>query len=271
MVPFIWALAIRRIQKEAYAHLWLNKRINRGPLIAIEVARIVVAVVLVAFLFQQYFSFSIAFMIGVGAMALAILIFRRKLQAFYERLEARFLTNLNERETIRGPKPEIAPWDAHLAEFDVSAESPVAGKQLIELQLRELYGVNIALIERGTHTITVPDRFERVYPGDKLLLIGTDEQLARVKPLFDRAPDADSDSEVHQEDIGLQNFTITRDSRLCNQSLDHSGIRQSGKALVVGVERNGERILNPNSSLVLLEGDIIWIVGVSDQIREFVS
>ena len=39
MIPFIWALSIRRIKKTAYSSLWLNRKLNRGPLIAIEIAK----------------------------------------------------------------------------------------------------------------------------------------------------------------------------------------------------------------------------------------
>jgi len=269
--PFIWALAIKRVARHAYGALWLNRTINRGPLIALEVSRIAIAVLLVTGLFRLYFSISIALIFAVLAMALATVIFSRRLQVFYERLEHRFLENLNEKESVAvKKKKEITPWDAHLAEFEVNAENSLIGKQLMELQLREKYGINIALIERGTHAIIVPDRYERVYPGDKLSVIGTDDQLTRFKELFQNHPPPVGQP-VHTEDIILQNFTIAKESRLCNQGIDHSGIRQTGKALVVGVERNGERFLNPHSSLVLQDGDVIWVVGLRDKIKEFIA
>jgi monovalent cation:H+ antiporter-2, CPA2 family len=270
MVPFVWALAIRRVARHAYAALWLNRTLNRGPLIALEISRIAIAVLLVTGVFRLYFSVSIALLVAMLAMALAILIFSRKLQVFYEKLELRFLTNLNDRDSVKVKKPEITPWDAHLSEFEVTAESSLVGKQLIELQLREKYGVNVALIERGTHAILVPDRYERVYPGDKLSVIGTDDQLTRFKELFDQ-PLPPEETHVEPDDIILQNFTISKESRLCNQSIDHTGIRQTGKALVVGVERNGERFLNPHSSMTLQDGDIIWVVGVRDKINDFIT
>ncbi|HEY0900080.1 MAG TPA: cation:proton antiporter, partial [Sphingobacteriaceae bacterium] len=43
MAPFLWALSVKRIEKTAYPHLWLNRKYQRGPLIAIEVLRIVLA------------------------------------------------------------------------------------------------------------------------------------------------------------------------------------------------------------------------------------
>ena len=269
MVPFIWALAIRRIAREAYKNLWLNRKLNRGPLIAIELVRIGFAVLHVAFLMNIFFSISVAFVIAIAAMAGAILIFSHKLQQFYEKIEKRFLLNLNEREILYGQSPEITSWDAHLTAFEIRPEFPLAGKQLQELGLREQFGVNIALIERGKLSIIVPDRYERMYPGDKISVIGTDEQLGKIKDLFENPASDIIESDFKEKEIALQNLTITKDSRLFRKSIRKSGLREHAKALVVGLERNGERILNPDSSVILDENDIIWIVCIKDKLDEF--
>ena len=271
MTPFIWALAIRRIQKEAYSHLWLNRRLSRGPLIILEITRIALAVLHLAILINIYFPISVAFLIGILAMAIAIVVFHRKLQAFYDRLETRFLRNLNEREKKISKKHDITPWDAHLATFEVPHEFKLAGKSLIELRLREKYGVNIALIERGKLSLISPDRYERLYPGDKLSIIGTDDQLTSVKVLFEDHSYEMPDPEVNEDQIALQNFQVTRDSRLYSHSIRSSGIRKEARGLVVGLERNGERILNPDSGVQLSEGDIVWIVGERGKIEKFLK
>ena len=269
MVPFIWALAIRRIAREAYKNLWLNRKLNRGPLIAIELLRIAVAVLHVAFLMHIFFSLSAALVIAVGAMAAAILVFSHKLQQFYEKLERRFLLNLNERDLYRNPKQEITPWDAHLTDFEIRPEFPLAGKQLQELALREQFGVNIALIERGKLSIIVPDRYERMYPGDKISVIGTDEQLGKIKDLFEGSAPDNTEPDNRDREISLQNLTITRDSRLYKKNIRKSGLRELAKALVVGLERNGERLLNPDSGMTLEENDIVWIVCNKQKLEEF--
>jgi CPA2 family monovalent cation:H+ antiporter-2 len=269
MTPSIWALAIRRIKKDAYSNLWLNRKINRGPLIAIEIGRLVIAVLLVALLINLYFSLSVAFVIGIISMAAATMVFNQKLQAFYERIEKRFLSNLNEKELKHEVKQEIAPWDAHLTTFDVQPEFQLAGKQLQELKLREKYGVNIALIERGNISLISPNRYERLFPGDKLSVIGTDDQLTRMKDLFDKQSKMIDEQEVHEDQIVLKNFTVSRDSRLLQHSIRSSGIRDEAQALVVGLERDGQRTLNPESNIGLQEGDIVWVVGVKRRIDDF--
>lgn len=271
ITPSIWALAIRRVERDAYAHLWLNKTLNRGPLIMIEVVRIILAVVLIAILINVYFSIATALVISVISMAIAIILFRNKLQEFYDRLEKRFLNNLNEKERERTRGKEIAPWDAHLATFEVQPELPFVGKQLQELRLRERFGVNIALIERGKLSILTPKRDERLYPGDHLSIIGTDEQLGKLKRLFEKEIITNVEAQIHDDQITLQNFTVTANSTITNKTIKESQLRELGKGLVVGLERNGQRLLNPESTMKFHEGDIVWVVGVRKSIDEFLA
>ena len=72
-----------------------------------------------------------------------------------------------------------------------------------------------------------------------------------------------------EREISLQNLTITRDSRLYKRNIRKSGLREQAKALVVGLERNGERILNPDSAITLEENDIVWIVCNKHKLDKF--
>ena len=71
--------------------------------------------------------------------------------------------------------------------------------------------------------------------------------------------------------IRLKNVTVEEHSMLLNKTIRESGIRETVNALVVGVERNGERILNPESTFRLESGDIMWIVGDTEQIESFLK
>ncbi|MES2447194.1 MAG: cation:proton antiporter [Bacteroidota bacterium] len=269
MVPFLWALAIRRIERKAYSHLWLNKKYTRGPLIAIELLRIALAVFFVGFLIYQFYNTIVAVSIALGLIIVGMVVFSRKLQTFYERMEFRFLNNLNAREQAN-KQPEILPWDSHLLELIVAPESTLVGQTLVELAVREKYGINIALIERGKIMIPTPARTERLYPNDKVLVIGTDDQLASVKPLFEGIVD-ESATSFPKQDMSLQKIIINSKSPVFGQTIRDSGIRERTQGLVVGIERNGVRILNPDSNLVFENDDIVWIVGNNKKIPDLLK
>ncbi|GAB1464304.1 cation:proton antiporter domain-containing protein [Pedobacter sp.] len=266
MSPFLWALSVRRIEKTAYSHLWLNKKYTRGPLIAIEIFRIALGTFFRAFLIYQFFDTWTAASIAVGLIVLVMVIFSRRLQSFYERMENRFFYNLNAREAAK-KQPEILPWDTHLLELTVAPESKLVGQTLVDLAVREKYGINIAMIERGKIMIPTPKRDERLYPNDKVLVIGTDDQLASVKHLFegDNA-EINEEQTFPKQDMSLQKIVINSKSPVFGQTIRESGIREKTQGLVVGIERNGQRILNPDSNLVFENEDIVWIVGNNKRI-----
>ncbi len=271
MSPFLWALSVKRIEKTAYSHLWLNKKYTRGPLIAIEIFRIALGIFFVGFLMYEFFDTWIAAGIALGLIILVMIIFSRKLQSFYERMENRFFYNLNARETAK-KQPEILPWDTHLLELTVAPESKLVGQTLVDLAVREKYGINIAMIERGKIMIPTPKRDERLYPNDKVLVIGTDDQLASVKHLFEGDNvEIEEEGSFPKQDMSLQKIVINSKSPVFGQTIRESGIREKTQGLVVGIERNGQRILNPDSNLVFENEDIVWIVGNNKRIPELLK
>ncbi|SMD07430.1 cation:proton antiporter domain-containing protein [Pedobacter africanus] len=271
MTPFLWALAIRRIERKAYSHLWLNKKYTRGPLVALEILRIALGIFFVGFLIFQFYNTWLAIAIAIILIVSGMFIFSRKLQGFYNRLESRFLLNLNEREA-QNKQPEILPWDTHLAELVIAPESKLVGQTLVELSIREKYGVNIALIERGKIMIPTPGRDERLFPNDKVLVIGTDNQLALVKELFEGSVDENTEEvSFPKKDMTLQKVVINANSPVYGQSIRSSGIRETTQGLVVGIERKGERILNPDSNMVFENEDVVWIVGNTRKIPELLG
>lgn len=270
MSPFLWALAIRRIARKAYSHLWLNKKYTRGPLVAFELFRIALAILFVSIVIVQFYDTWIAVATAIILIVGGMVIFNQRLQRFYERMESRFLGNLNAREEA-SKQPEILPWDTHLLELTVAPESEMVGQTLIDLSIREKYGINIALIERGKIMIPTPKPTERLYPNDKVLVIGTDDQLSSVKPLFEGSGITVDENIFPKHDMTLQKIVVNSKSPVYGQSIRNSGIREKTQGLVVGIERKNQRILNPPSDFVFDNEDIVWIVGNNKKIAELLK
>jgi CPA2 family monovalent cation:H+ antiporter-2 len=266
--PFLWALGFRPLERISFSKLWLDSKLNRGPLVLLEALRMGIVVLLIGFLLDRLFSASVAIPVAVICIILLILLFSRKLQHFYNRIEKRFLLNLNAKESQEnGQKINIVPWDGHVVYFDIPAEAPFAGRTLKEMAWREKFGINVALIERGTRLLQVPGPEERIFPADRIAVIGTDAQLQSFGQLIEQArQQVPAD---RQESIGLMQFLVKNNSPLAGKSIRESGIRERGKGLVVGVERNGERQLNPDSSFIFQPEDLVWIAGNKDAIHSF--
>lgn len=265
--PFLWALAFRRKQPQAYANLWLNKR-HRGPLVILMISRVVLSLIYIGFLFDTFYSYKIAF-IGVLIASVFLFLLHKKIRAFYARIENRFMQNFNEREnSMHEEQSKLTPWDSHLSNFVLNPQSPFIGKTLEEARLREVFGVNIASIERGDNFIIVPNRYERLYPLDVISVIGTDEQLSNFKSFLE-STDKELSILSPKNEVSLQFMVVGKDAKIIGKSIRESSIRELTNGLVVGIERNNKRILNPESDFVFELNDKIWIVGNEKRIQVF--
>lgn len=262
--PFLWALVMRKLQPSAFANLWANKRYH-GPLIVLRLLRVGIAINVLVFAFLVFLPAWYA-IIGAVLLLGVSLLFAKKIHAFYLRIEDRFFSNFNQREIVyaKRHRKELAPWDAHISRFVLPVGSPIAGKTLQELAFRENMGINIAMIKRGDmQTIVAPGKDARIYPGDRMFVIGTDEQIDKFSAYIQPEPQPD---DIH--DVILRKFEVDKDSFMAGKSIRGSNIKVKTNGLVVGVERGGRRILNPESDMHLEPNDMVWIVGDKELIDE---
>lgn len=270
MAPFLWALAFRQDKNKAARNLWLQRKF-RGPLWVLRFSRIVMVVACIAFWLGSIFTHNVTLAMIPGAL-IVMVVFSGRIQKLYDRLESRFLSNYNQRDQegnkeVIMDRTQLAPWDAHIADFEVDADFSHVGKTLAELALREKIGINIAMIRRGKHTLTAPTRYEKIFPGDKLYIIGTDKQVEKFRD-FLRGEQSNNAASDENKEVVLRQLMIKEGSDLVNKSIRESGMREKTEGLIIGIERKGKRILNPESTFVFEEGDVIWIVGNKELIAE---
>lgn len=267
--PFLWALSLRRVATKQVQEL-MQVRKYQGPIIVLVFFRIVLSLFYIGFILNTFFSPIIAFIALVIAVVSYVL-FPKKLHAFYNKIEGHFLKNYHGREIAKTNKRQnvLSPWDGHMANFNIALASNIIGKTLEELRIREHFGINIATIKRGTIIINIPSRSERLFPGDEISVIGTDEQVVAFKNYLDQN-EIDLPEEVLEDEIILQQLELK--NRICiGKTIRESQIREKTHGIIVGIERNGKRILNPESHLILEADDTLWIAGDKKKIASFLS
>lgn len=265
--PFLWALSLRRVAVKE-VRILMQERKHQGPIIMLVLFRMVLTLFYIGFILNTFLSSGIAFIALLLAVG-AYILFPKKLHAIYHKIESHFLSNFNDREIRKENKRQniLSPWDGHMADFDIAKESNLAGKTLEELKIREQFGINIATIRRGEILINIPTRTERLFPGDEISIIGTDNQVKDFKNYLDKN-EIDIPESVEEIAIILQKLELT--NRVCiGKSIRESQIREKTNGIIVGIERNGKRILNPESHLVLEESDVLWIAGEKKKIAKF--
>lgn len=257
--PFLWALSLRRVAVKE-VQILMEERRYRGPIVMMVLFRFVLTLIYLGFLLDNFFSPEVAFITFVVAVILYA-VFPKKLNAQYHKIENHFLKNLNAREIIKNKRSrsDLTPWDGHMTLFDIAKESNIAGKTLEELGIREQMGINIAFIKRGEITVNIPSRNERLFPGDEVCVIGNDAQVEAFKKYLDQHEIEVPPSAI-ETDIVLQQLEINNE-QLIGKSIRESQLREKTNGLVVGIERRGQRILNPESHIILEKDDILWVVG----------
>ena len=276
MTPFLWALVSDKYNSpDVFLKLWNDDNYNHGRLVALILFRVSVAVFFIAGVVISYFSlnYGIGIVIAVAVLAL-ILIFRENLTQ-YSHLETHFLTNLNGREEAARKRyplksrfnSEFNDKDVELTSVWVSPYSSYIGKSLDELPFRREFGVNIVSIVRGERRIYIPQSSERIYPQDKLVVVGTGGQLQEFRTELENRQDLPDEKNIKQ-DVTLHSFTVDEDFPFLNKSIAQSRLGKRYDSLVVALEREGE-LVPVNQAIVFQLGDLVWVVGDREKIRQF--
>lgn len=205
------------------------------------------------------YSLRLGFAIAIAAILIILLLFSRQVRTQMTNIESRFFDNLNERDLRRSGKKNNIVSDLHLAYMTVGTGCDFVGMKLKDSKVRPRYGVNIVSILRNGETYTIPGGNMRLYPGDQIGVIGTDEQLQNLLPAVEKqsskVPDAQKNASVE-----LFSLLLEDGNPLIGKTPRTSGLRESSDALVLAVERNDDYI-DQDSDIVFENGDVVWLVG----------
>lgn len=278
MAPFLRAIMMKKNRSEEFKNLWKDNRLNRGALVSLIVFRIIICIVLVLMVLIPLFPRLTVLMVIISLVVVTLIIFSQGFKKQSRKIEARFLENLNLKQKLDEKKaaiPTVVANDLrskniHIEEFEVMQSSPSIGKTLRELNFRQKTGVNIVTIIRGSKKINIPDGNERLYPFDKLVVSGSDEEMQQLSQyLDDKKFEASKIEEEAQYHISLSQFLIEPDSPLIGKTIAGTGIREKTECMIIGIDRGDESIIQFTPSFAFEEGDIIWLAGEREKLNSF--
>lgn len=162
---------------------------------------------------------------------------------------------------------DLDRWDLHLREVVVPDAATYGGQTLAQLSIPSRFGCAVLELERNGHVITTIGPDLRVYPGDKLLLLGPTEQLAAASVALVQGRSARNESEQFLGSV-LENFHIPPGAH-SGHTLADLKLAQLTGTRVVGIERTGQKIIAPSGQEKLLEGDNVLVAGTLAEISAF--
>ena len=272
--PMLRAIMMKKNHSVEYQQLWHDSKYNRGPLVSLIVLRIILCIGLVMLPIARLLNTAVGIGLAIAATVIALVIFSKRLKKQSILMERHFFTNLTARELENERNAPInqrfashlLERDLHLADFEVKQNSPSMGKTLKELNFRQKCNVNIVTIIRGSKRINIPGGNERLYPFDKLVVVGADDDLAHFRQYIEERYKESLNNLQETKEVNMEQFFISEGSGLIGRTILESGIRDNSGCLVIGIERDARSIKNPPPTTVFEQGDIVWIVGEHEKV-----
>ncbi len=274
IAPFLRAMVMKKNHSKEFRQLWVESNRNRLPLLFTILVRFVIAIAFVFYICNYLTRFQTAIMVSIGTITVLLMIFSRWTKHRSIRLERLFILNLRSRDIdaqVRGHKRplyegHLLDRDIHISDFVVPEDSTWAGRTLLDLQLRNRFGVHLSSILRGSQRLNIPTGETILFPGDRLQVIGNDDQLNKFADAIkdELIPE---DNEIEKREMKLRQFIISGNSEFVGKTLEESGIRDRYDCMVVGVEEGQENLTMIDPARRFEKGDIIWIVGEEEKVN----
>lgn len=271
MSPFMRAIIVKK--NKTIKKLLTERDMNKGILVGLIILRIFICVVLTVFVLSSIFKTGYVIMTLIAIAIIAFIMLSKTLKRQSIAMEKHFISNLNEKEELKenartikkDVEEDLLSRNMHLAEFEVSPESPNIGMMLKDIHMREKYGVNIVSIKRGTKQINIPSGQEQLFPYDKIIVVGTDKQLADFESTISKQKYLTEQKET--DEVTLELMQISETSPLIGKTIKNSFLRDKYNCMIVGIERDGETLVNPGVNVSFMSGDILSLVGEKEKIE----
>lgn len=269
LAPFMRAIVMKKNHSEEWQQLWAMSALNRLPLLSTVVARGAICLAFLFYICNYLARFRNAVVIVIGIMVIILIVLSRQIKQRSIRLERLFLKNLRSRDVaaqVKGAKrPSYASHlierDLTMAEVTVPPNSLWAGQTLAELQLGRKLGIHVSSILRDGRRLNIPYGAERIFPADRLQVIGSDEQITEVCKALETAVIPDDEGLYEDREMILRQVVINGNSPVLGKALCESGIRERYGLLVVGIEQGQQNLTSVNPNHVFEYGDVVWMVG----------
>ncbi|MDR2120453.1 MAG: cation:proton antiporter [Tannerella sp.] len=277
LAPFLRAMVVRKSKSREFRKLWSDNRLNRTGLLMLIAARVLICLVLVLMVLVPLFPNATAVLCVISMLIVAGIIWSQGVKKQSRRIERVFFENLNRKELMeermtavrKKTVRDLLDKDIHVEEVIVSQTSPSVGKTLRELNFKQLAGVNVVSVIRGPVKINIPDGNVRLYPFDKLIVVGSDDEIQKC---LSRVAQYQQQQETEDEAVHhvvLSNYVVESGSPLAGKTIRELNTRERTECMIIGIDRNGHSITHFTADLRLEKDDVLWLAGEKDDVDAF--
>ena len=247
-LPFIWGMLF------SYKGCSVSPMMTRTSISLLGV----ITITEVIFLSLVYFYSWLTFICSLLTILFFFIFSYRYIEKSYYWFESNLVNNIKKENHLI--YDDLAPWDTHLIEIPVSPDSHLTNKSLGESQVRRKFGINVVAIYRYGVILAAPRGDEKILPYDKLIILGNDDEIETFKNHVEHLEDKHEEL-LLRDKFSLKSFKLNKEFPCIGRSIRSSQLREIINGLVVGIESDHRRILNPDPNIILHHNDILLIVG----------
>lgn len=276
--PLLLAIIKSKNNSHEFHELWGDNLFNRGALVSAMVVRVIICVIIVMGLIVRIFSVALGVGVVISLAVIVLIYFSKWIRHRSMTMQQQFIANFEGSDDVTadtgmsGVKQTFrdnGPFkDLHQAEFTISPSFRLVGRTIAENEIRSIYHINILAITRGGQCIMTPQGSERLYPYDRLTVMGTDDDLTSFRNFLQDNTGKQQDDMPRTPVMKLEAVTLDAGTPLIGQTIRQADLQG---CIVVGIERAGSNIVNPAPATTFADGDIVWLVGKKDAVRRIIA
>jgi len=203
----------------------------------------------------------------------ALVLLRQKLIYWHSQLEVELhsVIETGDSRMTATTAPWLQPhgdWQLQMIDCTLPDLADCQGRSIGELELRTRSGCSVVGIERQGFMIPLPAAAAVLYPRDKVLLLGTPEQVRAGKVILGAVSGAPVAESLFEE-VRMEALAVPNHSRAAGRTLGELSPSQKHKVQIAGLHRGGLRVLNPGADERVRGGDELLTLGALDHLRDF--
>jgi CPA2 family monovalent cation:H+ antiporter-2 len=213
-------------------------------------------------------------LLASGLVALtALILLRQRLVYWHSHLELELnsVIETSDSRMTATTAPWLQPhgdWQLQMIDCTLPDLADCQGRSIAQLELRTRSGCSVVGIERQGFMIPLPAPTAVLYPRDKVLLLGTPEQVHAGKLILSAVSGAPVAESLFEE-VRMESLVVPTTSPAAGKTLGELSVSQKHGVQIAGLHRGGLRVLNPGGDERVRGGDELLTLGALDQLREF--
>jgi Kef-type K+ transport system membrane component KefB/Trk K+ transport system NAD-binding subunit len=161
--------------------------------------------------------------------------------------------------------PKQVDWPLSFMEVRIRTDASTAGKTLQELALSAA-GITVLTVSRGGRVVDDLSPDFRIFPADRLLLMGNPSVLKDVEYLLNQPRDPEIIDP--REQFETAEIKLAQNSDMSGKTLKDIRFRQKYGVTLVGIRRGREQIIQIDPMERLQGGDCLIVIGKSGAVQQ---